>query len=255
MSKHDLALEPRLMNAAGSLGFTPDLHSLVDWTRLGAFVTNPISLMPRTPAHGQRFTTFPGGFLIHTGFPNPGLAHVLRRYVRQWRGSPIPVIVHLLARSVDEVVKMARQLEQVDGVTGLELSLPGDATAEQAQAFTEAAEGELPVIVRLPIERSLELAARAIHAGASAISLAPPRGTFPGPDGQLVQGRLYGPSLLPLSLRVVQELAQLGIPTIGSGGVYTQEHIAVMLGAGALAVQQDSSFWKAAGYDLFTTRS
>ncbi len=250
MSKRDLSLEPPMMNSAGSLGFTPDLHSPVDWTRLGAFVTNPISLAPRTPARGHRFATFAGGFLIHTGYPNPGLAHALRRFARQWSGASLPVIVHLLARTVDEIAKMVRQLEQVDGVTGLELGLPGDATAELTEAFTGAAEGELPVIVRLPLERSLDLAAPAMEAGASAISLAPSRGAIPRPDGGLVQGRMYGPSLLPLSLRVVQELVRLGIPTIGSGGVYTQAHLDAMLGAGALAVQLDSIFWKAAGYNL-----
>ena len=255
MSKHDLTLEPPLMNAAGSLGFAPDLHSPLDWSRLGAFVTNPISLLPRTPARGQRFATYPGGFLLHTGYPNPGLARSIQRFARQWSGASIPVIVHLLARGVDEVVKMTRHLEQVDGVTGLELSLPVDATGELVKAFVEAAGGELPLIVRLPVERSLELAAGAIQAGASAISLGPPRGAFPSPDGELVQGRMYGPALLPLSLRVVQVLSRQGIPTIGSGGVYKQEHIDAMLGAGALAVQLDSIFWKEAGYNPITQRS
>jgi dihydroorotate dehydrogenase len=50
----------------------------------------------------------------------------------------------------------------------------------------------------------------------------------------------------------VHELSQLSIPTIGAGGVYTQEHADAMLAAGAYAVQLDSVLWRGAGYRLFT---
>ncbi len=77
MAKHDLTFEPPIMNAAGVLGFFPDRHGPIDWGMLGAFITNPISLSPRTPAHGSRFEAYPGGFLLHTGYPNPGLSLVI----------------------------------------------------------------------------------------------------------------------------------------------------------------------------------
>src|SRR4030067_1030311 len=131
------------MNAAGSLGFAPDLHSPVDWSCLGAFVTNPVSLTPRTPAHGRRFIAYPGGFLLHTGYPNPGINQVLRRYAGQWSRSPIPVIVHLLCRNADAVAKMTRRLEPVEGVMGLEVGVISEASAEMVVAFTRAASGQL----------------------------------------------------------------------------------------------------------------
>ena len=248
MAKHDLAFDPPIMNAAGSLGFFPDLHGMIDWGRLGAFVTNPVSLTPRTPAHGSRFQAYPGGFLLHTGYPNPGMSQVLRRHAGHWSGSPLPVIVHLLARGIEELAKMARRLETVEGVSGLEVGVVSDASAEMVVALTQAASGELPVITQLSMERSIELASAAIQAGAVAVSLAPPRGIIPAQDGELVQGRLYGPAILPLALRMVHELTQLGIPTIGAGGIYTQKHKKAMLTAGALAVQLDGLLWRGAGY-------
>ncbi len=251
MSKHDLAFDLPIMNAAGTLGFAPDLHSSVDWSKLGSFVTNPISLTGRTPAHGRRFVSYPGGFLLHTGFPNPGMSSTLRHYARHWQHSPLPVIIHLLARSVEELTGMARRLENVDGVSGLEVGLTSDTTAEMVVAFTQAARGELPVIMQLPMERSAELAARAIEAGAVAVSLAPPRGILPTQGGETIQGRLYGPAILPMALRVVRELKELGIPTIGAGGIYTQEQLDAMLAAGAIAVQLDAVLWHKAGYGLF----
>jgi dihydroorotate dehydrogenase (NAD+) catalytic subunit len=250
MAKCDLAFDPPLMNAAGSLGFFPNTHSPMDWSNLGAFITNPISLTPRTPAHGRRYIAYPGGFLLHTGYPNPGMSLILRRYARHWSRSPVPVIVHLLARGAEEVAKMARRLETVEGVSGLEVGVVSDASVEMVVALTQAACGELPVILQLPMERSVELAFRAIQAGAVAVSLAPPRGVFPVQGGEFVQGRLYGPAILPIALRTVQELTRLGIPTIGAGGIYNQEQKNAMLAAGALAVQLDGVLWRGAGYSL-----
>jgi dihydroorotate dehydrogenase (NAD+) catalytic subunit len=175
---------------------------------------------------------------------------VLRRYARNWSRSPVPVIVHLLARGAEEVAKMARRLETVEGVSGLEVGVVSDASVEMVVALTQAACGELPVILQLPMERSVELAFRAIQAGAVAVSLAPPRGVFPVQGGEFVQGRLYGPAILPIALRTVQELTRLGIPTIGAGGIYNQEQKNAMLAAGALAVQLDGVLWRGAGYSL-----
>ena len=45
----DLAIHPPFMNAAGCLGFAPNPRGPVDLGRLGAFVTNPVSLAPRQP--------------------------------------------------------------------------------------------------------------------------------------------------------------------------------------------------------------
>jgi dihydroorotate dehydrogenase len=100
------------------------------------------------------------------------------------------------------------------------------------------------------MERSVELAARASQAGAVAVSLAPPRGILPTQGGETIQGRLYGPAILPMALRVVGELKELGIPTIGAGGIYTQEQLDAMLAAGAIAVQLDAVLWREAGFEL-----
>ena len=250
MSKHDLEIHPPLMNAAGTLGFSPDLHSGMEWSTLGAFVTNPISLEPRTPAHGRRFASYPGGFVLHTGYPNPGFSQVLRRYARHWSRSPLPVIVHLLGRDAEEIARMAQRLESIEGVMGLEVGVVSDASRDQVAGFAQAASGELPVIMRLPMERCVELAQGAVNAGAMAISLAPPRGLYPTGGGEIIQGRLYGPAILPMALNIVRELTQLGIPTVGGGGIYTQAHKDAMLAAGAMAVQLDSALWRGGGYHV-----
>lgn len=246
--KFDLVLTRPFMNAAGSLGYAPDAHGPVELRRLGAFITNPISWERRTPAQAQRYAAYPGGFLLHTGLPNPGFNAVLRRYAPVWRRSPLPVIVHLIPSRPDEAARMARGLEGLPGVAGIEIGLPPDIPAGAAVEMGRAAAGELPVVLRLPLERAAALAAAVAAdrggAGAAAFSLGPPRGALPVPGEKPVAGRLYGPGVFPLALAATQAMAAAGLPVIAAGGVYTPEQAQALLDAGALAVQLDSVLWR-----------
>ena len=240
----DLAIHPPLMNAAGCLGFAPNPRGPVDLGRLGAFVTNPVSLAPRRPAENRAMLAYPGGFLLHTGLPNPGLRAVLRQEASRWARSALPVIVHLLAALPEEVARMVERLEGVEGVMGVEIGLPPLAGPGEALALVQAAVGELPVIASLPAGRLAEIGPLLRESGVAAVSLAPERGALPGPDGRLVRGRLYGPGLLPAALSAVETAVRLGLPVIGGGGVYSPADAAAMQAAGALAVQIDTAFWR-----------
>ena len=248
MAKYDLEFDAPLMNAAGSLGFSLETNGAVDWNRFGAFVTHPVSLRPRQPAHPPCFFPYNGGFLLHTGFPNPGVKAVVRRHSRRWSSSPLPVLVHLLAQDPAEARRLVDALEGMVGVAGFELGLPGDIDPQAALALAQAAAGELPVILRLPLERAFELAssaAQAVQRGeVAAISLGPPRGMVSTPQGGLASGRLYGPAIFPLALAAVKSMTELGLPVIAAGGIYTEEQVQAMLGAGALAVQLDAVLWR-----------
>jgi dihydroorotate dehydrogenase (NAD+) catalytic subunit len=247
MSKIDLFLDKPLMNAAGTLGFSPDLKSPVDVTQFGAFVTNPVSWLPRTPAKGTRLIPFLGGFLLHTGHPNPGLKKIIRQHARRWAQSSVPVIVHLLAQDDVSLRRMVERLEGVEGVMGVEVGLPPDINVDEAYAMTVAAVGELSVIVKIPFERCEELASGFVDVGVSAVSLSAPRGALPDENGNLVSGRLHGPAVFPQALAAVRKLVGLGTPVIGAGGLYAQSDVDAMLGAGAVAVQLDAVLWRSGG--------
>ncbi len=245
MSKIDLSLSSPWMNAAGTLGFSPDPRAAALWQGLGAFITNPVSLGARSPAKGVRLLDFPGGFLLHSGYPNPGLRSVVRRHALRWAKASLPVIVHLLAQDAAQVQALARGVEGLEGVGGVELGLPEEIGRHAAGEFIQAACGELPLIARLPLARALELAETALHAGAAALSLAAPRGALPGAQGETVGGRLYGAALFPQALQIVRLLARRGLPVIAAGGVYRRADAEAMLACGALAVQFDSVLWRA----------
>lgn len=243
--KRDLYFSKPLMNAAGSLGFAPDPRTFENLSGLGlgAFVTNPLSLRPRQPAAPPEMIEFPGGFLLHTGLPNPGFNVGVKKYASRWDKSDLPIIVHLMADRPEETQHMVQMLEMQENVMGVELGFAPLLAADILLLTLEMAFGELPLIFSLPIEQVLSLGPRLIQEGAQAISVSPPRGALPKDHSSLITGRLYGPSLFPRSLEIVYSAAKLGLPIIGAGGVWSKENAEAMLSAGALAVQVDGALW------------
>jgi dihydroorotate dehydrogenase (NAD+) catalytic subunit len=240
--KRDLYFSKPLMNAAGSLGFAPDPRTGLDLDSFGAFVTNPISLRPRLPTAQPAAVEYPGGFLLHTGLPNPGLNSVLKKHSAHWKRSELPIIVHLMADRPEEARHMVQMLESVENVMGVELGFAPLLTDDIILITLEMCLGELPLIFSLPHEQVLSLGPRLIQNGAEVISIAAPRGALTK-DNRLITGRLYGRALFPRALELVHSAARSGLPIIGAGGVWTEEDLADMLLAGAIAVQTDASLW------------
>ena len=243
--KYELSFDPPLLNAAGSLGFAPPAG--LDLSPFGAFITNPISLKPRTPAHGRRYLAHPGGFLLHTGYPNPGLDEALQRFAPLWSRAELPVIVHLIPQTAAEAGALVRRLEGLENVAGIELGIPPGLEAPACRHLVDAAQGELPLLARLPLDQAPALAEAALAGGASYISLGAPRACL-ALDGEekpaLLEGRWYGPGVFPLALQAVRSLARWGLPVIGGGGVSSVQDAQAMLQGGAIAVQVDSALWK-----------
>src|SRR5262245_40886559 len=228
--KRDLYFSKPLMNAAGSLGFAPDTRNGISLESFGAFVTNPLSLRPRLPAAKPNVIEYPGGFLLHTGLPNPGLNAGLKKYSAKWSRTDLPVIVHLMADRPEETQRMVRMLETQENVMAVELGFAPLLADDILLLTLEMCLGELPLIFSLPVDQVLSLGPRLVQDGAQAISIAARRGTAPAHGrGELITGRLYGPSLFPQTLETVHSAVKLGLPIIGSGGIYSRENADVML--------------------------
>ena len=247
--KRDLYFSKPLMNAAGSLGFAPDTRLGISFEAFGAFVTNPFSLRPRKPAVQPEVIEYPGGFLLHSGLPNPGFDAGIKRYASRWDKSGLPIIVHLMADRPEETQRMVRTLERRENVMAAELGFAPLLADDILLLTLEMCLGEIPLIFSLPVEQVLSLGPRLIQEGAQAISISAPRGALRmsprrhGDADHVVTGRLYGPSLFPRALETVYSAAKLGLPIIGAGGVWTKESAEAMTSAGALAVQVDAVLW------------
>ncbi len=231
------------LNAAGTLGFHPPARWPIPEAQ-GAFITNPISQGPRTPAAERNVLPFPGGFLMHTGLPNPGLRRVVRHNARRWAQTSLPVWVHLLAEDPASVAQMVRRLEEVEGVMAVELGLPLSEPPEVLVEIVRAAAGELPVCVCVPVTQVEEAWVKQLgEAGASAVTLTAPRGTLIQ-EGRPVTGRMYGPALLPLAVAAVQSARRLELTVLAGCGIYRHQDAEMLLGAGAAAVQLDAVLWR-----------
>ncbi len=251
MPKRDLYFRTPILNAAGMLGFAPDVRA---WqtseffenseVSLGAFVTNPLSWRARRVTAHPAAVEYPGGFLLHTGLPNPGLAAAVKKYAHKWADASLPIIVHLMADRPEETARMVESLEGIENVMAAELGFAPLLTDDIILTALEMSLGELPLIVSLPMEDAARLAPRVMDAGAAVVSLSAPRGSLNTENRTLITGRLYGPSLFPQSLETVRRLAGAGVPVIGAGGVYKREQVEVMKEAGAMAVQLDAVLWR-----------
>ena len=177
--KRDLYFSKPLMNAAGSLGFAPDSRAGVALESLGAFVTNPFSLRSRAPAAKPELIQYPGGFLLHTGLPNPGLNTGIKKYAARWDKSNVPIMVHLMADRPEETQRMVRMLESQENIMAAELGFAPLLANDIIRLTLEMSLGELPLIFSLPIEQVLSLGPRLIQEGAQAISISAPRGALP----------------------------------------------------------------------------
>ena len=247
--KQSLFLDSPVMPAAGTVGFGFNYRGLVNLEKLGAFVTNPVTYEPWSPASGTRVVSLDAGVLVHTGLPNAGLNRTIKEYRPIWKDMPVPVILHLVATSVADIQRSVERIDTEDTIAAIELGLDDDITAEEAEKLVTAAtaHAEKPILVRLPANDAYEIAQAVADCGAGALVVAaPPRGTArDSRSGRLVSGRVYGPLVKPMILRMVGVLARRiqDVPIIGAGGVHSIQDARDFLEAGAVAVQVDSVTW------------
>lgn len=253
-----LVLDNPILVASGTFGYGIEYGDVVDVQRLGAICCKGTTLRPRIGNPTPRVTETPGGMLNSIGLQNPGVDAVIEKYASTWAGWHVPVIVNVAGESVADYVEVARRLEGVPGVAGIELNIscPNVGRGGLQFAIDAGAAGEvtaavrratdLPLLVKLspnvadvrPIARAIEDAgADALTAinTLSGIAVSPSRAR---PLLGNVYGGLSGPAIKPVALRIVYEAAQVvDIPVVAIGGVTELADVLDFLAVGAVAVQ------------------
>ena len=173
---------------------------------------------------------------------------MIAKYREVWERLPMPVIAHVVVKSVEDVQRCIALLDAEQSVAAMELGLSDEISPAETEWYIRAARERLekPVLVRMPFAATLDHYQAAIDAGADALVVcAPPRGTARDQAGRLVAGRIYGPLIKPMVLRMVGQLARRfpRIPLIGAGGIHSPQDARDYLEAGAVAVQVDSVTW------------
>ncbi|MFM2106649.1 MAG: hypothetical protein RL338_1681 [Chloroflexota bacterium] len=253
-----LRLANPILVASGTFGYGVEYGDVVDVDRLGAICCKGTTLKSRIGNPTPRVTETPAGMLNSIGLQNPGVDAVIEKYAALWAGWRVPVIVNVAGESVADYVEVARRLDGVPGVAGIELNIScpnvgkgglqfaidADAAAAVTAAVRRAT--DLPLLVKLsPNVADVRPIARAIEgAGADALTAV---NTLSGiavgrertrPLLGNVYGGLSGPAIKPVALRIVYEVAQtVGIPVVAIGGVTELADVLDFLAVGAVAVQ------------------
>ena len=251
-----LRLRTPVLTASGTFAYGFDAP-LVDRSALGAIVTKGTTLRPRSGNSPARIAETPSGMLNAIGLQNPGVDAVRREYAPRWAAWDLPVIVNVAGDRLEDYVEVVRRLDDVPGVSGIELnvSCPNVAAGMQfgvdarlAAQLTAAvrAATSLHLMVKLtPNVTELVPIARAVaDAGADSVSAV---NTYVGMAIDLRRrrpvlaneiGGLSGPAIKPLALHAVWEVVPaVSIPVVGMGGISGPQDALEFLLAGAAAVQ------------------
>ena len=253
-----IPLRNPVMTASGTFGYGEEFASYVDLETIGAFVTKGLSLKPRAGNPTPRIVETPGGMLNAIGLQNVGIDAFIAKKVPFLRSVNTPAIANFFGNTVDEYAEMARRLDEIPEVAGLEvnISCPNvkhggivfgtdpDSAASVVTACRAAT--KKPLIVKLsPNVTDVVVMAKACEdAGADALSLI---NTLTGMAIDLnrrkpvlanITGGFSGPAIKPIALRMVWQVAKaVKLPVIGIGGIMTATDALEFMLAGATAVQ------------------
>ena len=247
-----------VMTASGTFGYAGEYVELVDLNRLGAIVVKGLSLEPSTGNPPPRIVETPCGMLNAIGLENVGLAAFVKEKLPFLRRLDTPVFVNIYGRRTEEYAKLAARLEDIDGVSGIEVNISCPNVKSGGMAFGAYPESAAevvravrkqttkPLMIKLsPNVTDITKIAKSVEAeGADSISLI---NTITGmaidietrrPKIANITGGLSGPAIKPVALRMVWQVAQtVNVPVIGIGGIMTANDALEFLIAGAVAVQ------------------
>ena len=247
-----------VMTASGTFGYAGEFVELVDLNRLGAIVVKGLSLEPSTGNPPPRIVETPCGMLNAIGLENVGLAAFVKEKLPFLRRLDTPVFVNIYGRRTEEYAELAARLEDIDGVSGIEVNISCPNVKSGGMAFGAYPESAAevvravrkqttkPLMIKLsPNVTDITKIAKSVEAeGADSISLI---NTITGmaidietrrPKIANITGGLSGPAIKPVALRMVWQVAQtVNVPVIGIGGIMTANDALEFLIAGAVAVQ------------------
>jgi dihydroorotate dehydrogenase (NAD+) catalytic subunit len=248
-----------ILTASGTFGYGVEFAHLVDLNRLGGIVVKGLSLEPMEGAPPPRLCETPSGMLNAVGLQNIGVRAFVAEKLPVLRKYDTAIIANVFGYCVEDYLEVIRILEDAEGLAAYELNIScpnvkrggmqfgGDPglVAEVVGAARKAA-AQRPLWVKLsPMVADIGLIAKTAEAaGADALTVA---NTYPAMSIDPWTGKshlgnqtggLSGPSIKPITLRLVHEANKaIKIPILGVGGIETVEDVLQYLAVGATAVQ------------------
>ncbi len=266
-----LTLANPVMTASGTFGYGTEYANIFDVQKLGGIVCKGTTLLPRPGNAQPRVAETPAGMLNAIGLQNIGVEKLISDKAPTWAKWRVPVFVNIAGASIEDYVNLARRLDGVPGIAGLELNIScpnvkaggvefgiDPVIAAKVVAGVKAVTS-LPVIPKLtPNTAEVVKIAKAVEdAGADAICLI---NTLKGlaidvfkrkPVLGNITGGLSGPAIKPVALFMVWQVYDaVKIPIIGCGGIRSGIDVLEFVMAGAAAVEVGSATFSDPGAPL-----
>jgi dihydroorotate dehydrogenase (NAD+) catalytic subunit len=253
-----LKLRNPVMTASGTFGYAREFETYVDLNRLGAIIVKGLSLEPSMGNNPPRIVETACGMLNAIGLENVGIRAFVDEKLPFLASLSTPVFVNIYGKTIDEYVRLAEQLDELDAVAGIEvnISCPNVKAGGLAFGVDPAATAAIVEAIRSKTSKLLivklspnvtditEIAKQAEGQGADCLSLI---NTITGlaidvetrrPKLANITGGLSGPAIKPVALRMVWQVCQAAkVPVIGVGGIISALDAVEFFIAGAAAVQ------------------
>ncbi|MGB7232772.1 MAG: dihydroorotate dehydrogenase [Candidatus Acidiferrum sp.] len=248
-----------ILAASGTFGYGVEFAHLVDLNRLGGIVVKGLSREPMEGAPSPRVCETPSGMLNAVGLQNIGARAFVSEKLPVLRKFDMAIVANVFGYTVEDYTEVIRILEDAEGLTAYELNIScpnvkkggmqfgnDPALVSEVVGAARKASAKRPLWVKLsPMVADIGLIARAAEAaGADALTVA---NTYPALAIDPWTGKsrlgnktggLSGPSIRPITMRLVWETAKaVKTPILGVGGIETAEDVLGYLAVGATAVQ------------------
>lgn len=253
-----LQLKNPVMTASGTFGYGTEYLDFMDISRIGGIVVKGTTLRSREGNDYPRMAETPSGMLNAVGLQNKGVDYFVKHIYPIVKEMDTNVLVNVSGSAVEDYVKTAEIINELDGIPGIELNISCPNVKEGGMAFGVSCVAASQVVreVRKVYHKELmvklspnvtditEIAKGVEAAGADSLSVI---NTLLGmavnaktrrPVLSTVTGGLSGPAIKPVALRMVWQVAKaVKVPIIGLGGIMNATDAIEFMLAGASAIQ------------------
>ena len=247
-----------VLTASGTFGYGTEFDDFIDVSSLGGIIVKGTTLHHREGNPYPRMAETPSGMLNAVGLQNKGVDYFISTIYPTIKHYNTNIIVNVSGSQVEDYVKVAEKLNDLDKISAIELNISCPNVKEGGMAFGTSCSSAQTVIsaVRNAYHKVLivklspnvtdiaSIAKTAEDNGADAVSLI---NTLLGmainsetrkPILSTITGGLSGPAVKPVALRMVWQVSKtVKIPIIGLGGIMNSRDAIEFFLAGASAIQ------------------
>ncbi|MEK6733329.1 MAG: dihydroorotate dehydrogenase [Candidatus Omnitrophota bacterium] len=252
-----ISLKNPVMAASGTFGYAKEFEKLVNLKHIGGIITKTITLNPRAGNPMPRICETAAGMLNAIGLQNEGFDNFIKEKLPYLSKIGTPVIVSISGNNIDEFFILAKRLDKIKSISGIELNIScpnikceglvahdAKETYEVVKAVRKITGKTIITKLSPNVTDIVKIAKAAENAGSDAVSLV---NTFLGmaidietrkPKLGNITGGLSGPCIKPIALRMVYDVSRnIDIPVIGIGGIMSASDAVEFMIAGASTIQ------------------